>query len=232
MPTTTARYNEILREVRARSERAAQIQRESQAMPIPLRPASPCLVGVALNARLFRAVVVQEPLPIRQMGNLLLEHWNDRAKVDQLLGMGNVHTLAPEFGETHPFDAYEAARDRGWTTFYNRDRRAVGSDAVTYSSYAMFTEAAAQYNGRYSFFMDTDNVWQVGQYGNIGRTLVEPFVPGVPEARENDELFNIIAPRPRAPNTTISTRMLSPRWTTTSQDTEQFTWTNSVRGRD
>jgi hypothetical protein len=53
-------------------------------------------------------------------GKILLEHYQDEAKVRALIALGDISSLAAEIGEKHGFDYTE--RPKGQTTAYHRDR--------------------------------------------------------------------------------------------------------------
>ncbi len=65
-------------------------------------------------------------------GRILLEHYQDPAKVEQLIAHGSISSLKPEIGEKHDFDWYfnkseiseemKQIYENRWTTFYHRDR--------------------------------------------------------------------------------------------------------------
>lgn len=65
-------------------------------------------------------------------GRILLEHWSDPFKLQQLIDLGSISSLGAEIGVKHPFDnphpyaseQYKAheAQHRHMTKFYARDR--------------------------------------------------------------------------------------------------------------
>jgi hypothetical protein len=52
------------------------------------------------------------------VGKLLKEHYTDPTKVNLLLALGDISSLAPEIGEKHSFND----PNRDWTVAYARDR--------------------------------------------------------------------------------------------------------------
>ena len=54
-------------------------------------------------------------------GVILREHYSDSAKVDQLLALGDLSSLAEEIGEQQDFDDRESQQDN-WCLAYGRDR--------------------------------------------------------------------------------------------------------------
>ena len=58
------------------------------------------------------------------VGSILRESYLEPAKVDDLLALGDLSSLAPEVGEKHSFED----PTKGWTVAYHRDR---GEDLST-----------------------------------------------------------------------------------------------------
>ena len=55
---------------------------------------------------------------LEYVGKMLLEHYKDRAKVNALIALGALSSLAEEIGEKHSFEL----RGQGVVTAYTRDR--------------------------------------------------------------------------------------------------------------
>jgi len=55
-------------------------------------------------------------------GKILLQHYTDRAKLQQLISLGAVSALAPNIGEKIGFDDREAQERNNQCLFYGRDR--------------------------------------------------------------------------------------------------------------
>ncbi len=58
-------------------------------------------------------------------GRILFEHYQDRAKIDALITLGNISSLGAEIGEKHDFDA----RVQGQCNAYGRDRGETGVES-------------------------------------------------------------------------------------------------------
>lgn len=63
-------------------------------------------------------------------GYTLVEHYQDEAKVDQLLALGDLSTLSDEIGEKQDFDNRSTHNDK-WCLAYGRDRGESGTEADT-----------------------------------------------------------------------------------------------------
>ena len=111
-------------------------------------------------------------------GKILMQHYQDPFKVQQLIDLGAISSLKPEIGEKHDFDWYfkkdaipEEMRniyDNLWTCFYARDR---GEDLVInkYKDYADY-RANAQFE-EYNYILRTDGNWYVEFYGRFDGLL-------------------------------------------------------------
>jgi hypothetical protein len=119
-------------------------------------------------------------------GRLLQEHY-DSAKANQLVAMGDMSSLGRVIGEAHPFSPvvsdteefkalpeaeqerikaettalYEAAREAGYCTFYNRDRGETGTEFQVAHTFEEFFKQADGCGAEYYYIMK-DGVWYVG----------------------------------------------------------------------
>ena len=64
------------------------------------------------------------------VGDTLRTNYTDPAKVEQLIGLGDISSLGAEIGEQHPFDDRSEA-SAGWCRVYGRDRSETGTEAKT-----------------------------------------------------------------------------------------------------
>ena len=85
-------------------------------------------------------------------GSLLNKHYNDSAKVNNLIALGDLSSLRPELGVKHLFSSMELPKDereaheeavKDMCTFYTRDR---GEDAP-YKSFDNIKKATEYYEG-------------------------------------------------------------------------------------
>jgi hypothetical protein len=83
------------------------------------------------------------------VGQTLLDHWNDRSKVIDMIALGNLSSLGHELGEKHPFDlmdefkhiddlfkrwaAYESDPRYHWNRYYGRDRGEDGNEPISHT---------------------------------------------------------------------------------------------------
>lgn len=81
----------------------------------------------------IRSVYCHSDGYLTHVGQTLLDHYSDAAKVEELIALGGLSCLGSEIGEQHSFDepryefqpGYNAARAKqieNWTVAYNRDR--------------------------------------------------------------------------------------------------------------
>ena len=102
-------------------------------------------------------------------GRLLQDHY-DSARANQLVAMGDMSSLGRVIGEIHPFSPhttaedkalYEAAREAGYCTFYNRDRGETGTEFKVAHTFEEFVEQADGCGAEYYYIMK-DGVWYCG----------------------------------------------------------------------
>lgn len=115
-------------------------------------------------------------------GRILFDNYNDPAKIEQLVALGDISSLGPEIGEKHSFDIpfkygtpeYEAEQEarRNITTFYGRDRGEDGTNARKFKDYADYRANAQGEEYNYIF---RDGAWYVEFYGDFDGLLSEAF---------------------------------------------------------
>jgi hypothetical protein len=93
-------------------------------------------------------------------GQILVEHYKDESKVDQLLELGDLSMLRPEIGEEQDFDRTET-HNNNWCLAYERDRKDSGKKA-TLSYFDDFLEQTYNYlfkDGKWHCY--TDNGYEL-----------------------------------------------------------------------
>jgi hypothetical protein len=89
-------------------------------------------------------------------GVILLGHYYDSAKVNNLVALGDLSSLRPELGEKHAFgDKVDCC------TFYGRDRNETGAEFQVAQTFAEFLEQCENCWAEYYYIMK-DGVWYVG----------------------------------------------------------------------
>lgn len=115
-------------------------------------------------------------------GEILLKHYQDPFKVQQLMALGDLSSLRPELGEQHSFDArYEGGDVReDWCTAYGRDR---GEEGVTARRFRDFQDYADNHQyEEYEYCLRTDGYWYVSQYGRPWELLADALAKETIEA--------------------------------------------------
>ena len=101
-------------------------------------------------------------------GKILFENYMDPFKLRDLIDQGDLCSLGPNIGQTHPFSPhsnkedqalYEAAREAGWTTFYARDRGETGVSARKFTDFEHYK--ATHQCEEYEYILRTDGKWYV-----------------------------------------------------------------------
>lgn len=106
-------------------------------------------------------------------GAILLEHYQDADKIEQLVRLGDLSVLAPEIGEKHDFDD---ETKEGWTKFYGRDRGETGVEPEVYDD--RDTAVGKGFTEEYCYLWDGAG-WSFSDGGPEGfRPLTEEVVRG------------------------------------------------------
>ena len=114
-------------------------------------------------------------------GQILYKHYKDPFKLQQVMDLGDISSLAEEVGEAHDFDA----RGCG-TTFYGRDRGEKGTGAKRFKDFAAY-KRDHQYE-EYEYILRNDGNWYVSQYGRDYELLGEAIAEFLREQAEEETL--------------------------------------------
>ena len=105
-------------------------------------------------------------------GRILVEHWSDPAKIQQLMALGPLSSLGAEIGEKHDF------KDSGpiHCTAYGCDRAEADMEPSTYDSLQEFLDNGEEYNylwdgQRWNCFKGNDAKELIDLY-NIKQTAI------------------------------------------------------------
>lgn len=99
-------------------------------------------------------------------GQILQEHYRDRAKVLALMMLGDLSSLGNTISEPHDFDNSSGRND---CTAYGRDRGEDGVEARVYKSYNDY-RSNAQFE-EYNYCYRLDDQWYVEFYGRFDGLL-------------------------------------------------------------
>lgn len=84
-------------------------------------------------------------------GEILKNHYQDPEKVDKLISLGDLSSLAPEIGdEPHDFDS----PPNGVCNFYGRDRKETGVDPQMSHTLAQFMRRADKSGAEYVYIFN------------------------------------------------------------------------------
>lgn len=139
-------------------------------------------IGVQDADGSIRSVYCHNDGYLEHVGQTLLDHYSDPAKVEALIALGDLSCLGQELGEAHDFDeprwefqrgynAERAALIGNWTVSYHRDRKEQLRIAMS-ADEADLIKAAEQSWGEYVYLF-RDGRWLVHsypgrEYGNGG----------------------------------------------------------------
>lgn len=115
-------------------------------------------------------------------GKILINHYSNPFKMQQMIDLGNISSLKSEIGEKHQFDGptfmsegydeYQAKYGH-MTKFYGRDRDEDGNDAQYFEN---FEDYVQNNDGQeYDYILRNDGVWYVDQ-GDGYEPLIEAFI--------------------------------------------------------
>ena len=117
-------------------------------------------------------------------GVMLLEHYNSKERVEELLSYGNISSLrekiTPEKGSTHSFDK----PDKDVTVFYGRDRGEKGQEAFTCTKEEL-TDPHSWIN--YIYVFDNGN-WYYSEIEHYGFSEFRPLAPAIQKINERSKL--------------------------------------------
>ena len=130
-------------------------------------------------------------------GKILLNHYMDPFKLQQLIDLGDVSSLGEEIGVKHPFDnpgtygtpAYEAYNEQygNMTKFYGRDRGEEGCGAKYFKDYEHFLIDGQQ--EEYDYILRQVNgeaVWYVSDHNSDFQPLPEAYVEALRQQNEEE----------------------------------------------
>lgn len=96
-------------------------------------------------------------------GRILLEHYQDAAKVDELLSFGDISSLGKEVGTKHNFD--EKPKDQ--TNYYGRDR---GESNIEAKHFPKLVSIPGSLYEEF-FYLYRDGKWYFSDHGNFNDLL-------------------------------------------------------------
>jgi hypothetical protein len=99
-------------------------------------------------------------------GEILLKHYSDPFKLQQLIDLGDVSSLGPEIGVQH---AFEDRTDD--CTFYGRDRGETGVEAKSFKSFEDYAEN--HQHEEYEYCLRRDGHWYVKCYEGAYELLAD-----------------------------------------------------------
>jgi len=105
-------------------------------------------------------------------GALLLDHYSDRAKVEELLALGDISILAPNVHPTNKDHAFDYdKREEGVVVAYGRDRSEKNVDAKEFT----YDELVSEDSWTEYFYVFTQNdEWHYAHYSNKNLRPVKP----------------------------------------------------------
>lgn len=144
-------------------------------------------IGIKLADGRVRGVYCHWDGYLSNNGVLLLEHYQDPAKVQALIDLGNISSLGSEIGEEHLFDnpyPHGTPENRDWqiahdhmTTFYGRDRGEANNGPKMYADEEAFLREGEEYD-----YLFDHGVWYVSDHGQY----LVPLHEAIEKEQEED----------------------------------------------
>lgn len=140
------------------------------------------------DGKTFSVIYVHFDNYLEGTGVILHEHYKTRKKVEQLIELGDLSTLAPIIGEKQNFDnPILNAIDKTcvWCVAYGRDRgeEDVGAQTIPMTKLNEFIKGDMQ---EYLYIWRLDNKWYYTEYGDTNLRLLGPAVKKI--IKENKKL--------------------------------------------
>lgn len=106
-------------------------------------------------------------------GKILLEHYPDFIRAEELVSLGDISSLGEVVGEKHDFDArYDSSDAREqWTKYYGRDRGEEGTGCKLFYDFEHYKNDH-QYE-EFEYILRKDGRWYVSSYDSPYRLLVD-----------------------------------------------------------
>lgn len=144
-------------------------------------------IGILEPNGKIKAIYCHNDGYIEHIGPLLINHYNSREKVKELISLGNISVLAerikPESWENHSFDN----RLPDVTVAYHRDRKESYSDneATIYASKSDYIDHA---DASFLYLFDiNDDTWKVAEYSYKKRVKFYSLTSKLKEKTKTDE---------------------------------------------
>lgn len=116
------------------------------------------------------------------VGDKLLAHYTDEAKIRALIALGDISCLGAELGEKHNFDD---PRMEGWTRAYGRDRGEEGIEAHDCTDDMHFCSVARKNYGAEYAYLWKDGKWLCWELYGGDFKPIDLYSPAPEEVEED-----------------------------------------------
>jgi len=117
-------------------------------------------IGIILKDKTVTMIYCHWDGYLSHNGKILLKHYSELSKVEQLMDLGGISTLAEDIGERHDFEN----PNEKWCVSFSRDRGETDVGSMTFAS----KEAARTNMEEYLYLWDTNkktkNKWIVSDH--------------------------------------------------------------------
>jgi hypothetical protein len=116
-----------------------------------------------------------------RVGLMLMKHYQDVAKIDDLMTLGDLSSLAPEIGERHPFSYHEVQMTSerydelygNMCVSYKRDRNEVNTESTIYDSIDSYADNALRDKGGEFLYLYEDGFWHCWDLNGVHINLYD-----------------------------------------------------------
>jgi hypothetical protein len=131
---------------------------------------------VSKNGKSIRMVYCHSDGYLKYNGRILLEHYQDPDKINQLLDLGDLSELGPEIGEKWNFNEWPAKPGHeNWTRAYGRDR---GEKGVKARTYKVEDKPLQSFLEQEYLYLWKDGAWWYSDHGSEMKLLTKKAIVG------------------------------------------------------
>lgn len=115
------------------------------------------IIGVTQKDLTIKAIYCHFDGYLSGVGQTLADHYQDPAKIEALINLGDLSSLGEEIGEKHEFGV---KIEEPWCTAYGRDRGEQGTEAHEVNSVGELVGLASEYGAEYVYLHTTAFGWE------------------------------------------------------------------------
>ena len=122
------------------------------------------MIGIELKSKIIKAVYCHFDGFIETTGRILIQYYQNRKKVQELVSLGDVSSIAENIGSKHNFDN----PPENECNFYGRDRGETNIEAEVFNNRDAYVESSSF---KYLYLFSANNKWLI--YSEENEDFVE-----------------------------------------------------------